>query len=236
MRSYIRQYHGMRALHLLSAFTLSLGVIACSDDPIADDGDAGDTETGDGDGDGDAGPPETIVIDLFNQTCGPTATWTSATVGLMPISIPCDMVGLDANGWTVRFVELDIADMHLDKVISLVTGLPSGQQIRGAYNLADAGDLDTLEFRTDVLLVCDDSDGECVGRFALASADGPEGALSEIESRELSSGMQSIALAVPLSELQSLADPNIVLIAERTEPGSDASPQVLLIKPRLVLR
>jgi hypothetical protein len=228
----------MRARHHLSAFALALalGQVACSEDPIASDSDAADSETGDGDGDGDSAPPETIVVDLFNQACGPMATWTSATVGLMPIAIECDMVGLEANGWTVRYVELMFGDVELDKVSSLVTGLPAGQQIRGMYNLAEVADPHTLEFRAELLLACGDSDSDCVGRFALAIADGiPNGAFTEIEDRQLASGMEAIEIGVPLVELQSMSEPNIVLIAERTEPGDDASPEVLLVKPRLVL-
>jgi hypothetical protein len=234
MRRYIRHNRGVRVLHLVSTLTLVLGVVACSEDPIADDGDgdAADTETGDGDG--DAGPPETIVLDLFNQACGPTASWTSVTVGLMPIEIPCDMVGLDANGWTVRYVELVFGDLELDKVNSLVTGLPTGQQIRGRYEVGDVTDPHTLEFRADLLLACGGSDGDCVGRFALAVADGIDGEPTEIEDLELASGMQSIEIAVPLAQLQSLTEPSIVLIAERTEPGVVASPVVLIVEPRLV--
>jgi hypothetical protein len=222
----------VRALHLFSAFAL-VGALACSEDPIASDsGDADDTETGDGDG--DAGSPETVIFDLFNQTCAPTVSWTSATVGLMPITIPCDMVGLEANGWTVRYVELVHGDEQLDKVNSLVTGLPSGQQIRGAYSLAEVTDAHTLEFRVDALLVCGGSDGECVGRFALGIAEGIDGEIDEIAEAELDSGMESLAIAVPLTALESLTEPSIVLIAERTEPGDDPSPEVLLIQPRLV--
>jgi hypothetical protein len=230
---------GMRARLHLSAFTLALtvGAVSCSEDPIAGDSDAADTETGDGDGDtGNGDPDETLVLGLFNQTCAPTTTWTSHTVGLMAISIPCDMVGLQANGWTVRYVELTFGDAELAKVNSLVAGLPDGQQIRGMYSLADVPDPHTLEFRADLLLACADSDADCVGRFALAIADGiPDGAFLEIADSELASGMEVIEIAVPLDELQSLAEPSIVLVAERTEPGDDASPEVLVVNPRLVL-
>jgi hypothetical protein len=226
----------MRALLLSSAFALGLGAVACVEDPMVSN-DA-DTETGDGDGDsGDGdGEPENLVVDLFNGTCGPTATWTSATVGLMPIAIPCDMVGLEANGWMVRYVEIMLGDVQLDKVISLVSGISAGSQIRGAYTLEGVADPHTLEFRADLLLVCGDSDGDCVGRFALATAEGiPDGALTEIDDLQLASGMESIAIAVPLSELQSLSEPSIVLIGERTEPDSEPTPEVLIVKPRLVL-
>jgi hypothetical protein len=227
----------MRARHRLSAIPLALclGAVASSEDPIASDTDPGDTETGDGDGDtGD--PDENVIFDLYNQACAPLASWTSVTVGLMPLALPCDMVGLQANGWTLRYLELQVGSVEFDKVISLVTGLPDGQQIRGMYKLDDVVDPHTLEFRAEVLLVCDGSDADCVGRFALAIADDvPNGAFVEIEDRQLASGTELIEIAVPLDELQSLSQPSIVLVAERIEPGADASPEVLVVHPRLVL-
>jgi hypothetical protein len=230
---------GMRALErspacvLASALALALGASACAEDPIEG---VDDTETGDGDGDGDGDvEPETVVFDLYNETCQPTATWTSVTVGLMPIALPCDMVGLEANGWTVRFVERMVGELDLDRIIALVTGLPSGQQIRGTFDLGAVADPQTLEFRADLLLVCGEGDGECAGRFALAITEGTDGPLTEIQDRQLTSGTQPIEIMVPLDELQSFLEPSVVVIAERTEPGDDPSPELLLIKPRLVL-
>jgi hypothetical protein len=248
----------MRVLHLLTALALSCGAVACFEDPVPSDGDAGDAETGDGDtgdgdgdtgdgdgdagdGDGDAGdgdgdPGENVVVDLFTEACGLTATWTSMALGLEPVPIPCDTMGMVTDGWMVRYVELMVGDVDLTKVISLVTGPTGGSQIRGKYNLDDVNQPDTLEFRAEVLLVCREADVDCTARFALAVAeDSPNGLFAEIEDRNLSSGMQSIAMTVSLFQLLTLSEPSIVLLAERTEPALEPSPEVLIVNPRLVL-
>jgi hypothetical protein len=228
----------MRAFHLLTALALGFCAVgvACLEDPVVSDTDGGDTETGDsetGDGDGD---PENVVVDLFNETCGLTATWTSVTVGLEPIPIPCDMQGLEANGWMVRYVELMLGDVEFNKVISLVAGITDGAQIQGLFNLDDVTNPEALEFRAEVLVVCAEGDADCVGRFALAVAeDTPTGLFSVSEDRDLASGMQAVTIAVPLFELVTLSEPSVVLVAERTEPDGEPSPELLIVNPRLVL-
>jgi hypothetical protein len=215
---------------------VGLGLVlatACSDPPTenssAEDTETDEGETGDGDGD-----PETVVLDLFNNTCGPTATWTSLTPGLMPIDIPCDMAGLEANGWMVRYVELMLGDVEFNKVLSLVAGITDGSQIQGTYSLADVADPETLEFRAELLVACAGGDSDCAGRFVLALTNG-DGAFVESEDRELDSAMEAVAIAVPLLELETFTEPSIVLIAERTEPDTDPAPELLIVNPRLVL-
>jgi hypothetical protein len=146
------------------------------------------------------------------------------------------MVGMPATGWMVRYPELMLGDVALTKVISLVPSQADGWQIHGTYNLDDVPDAADLEFRAEVVLKCGEADVDCVGYFALAVAEGiPNGVFSKIEDPHLGSGMQAITLAVPLASLLTLSEPSIVLITERTEPGIDPSPELLIVNPRLVL-
>jgi hypothetical protein len=211
-----------------------LGTLVCVQGVCMSDG--GET-AGDGDGepgDGDGDPGETVVVDLFTEACGLTATWTSHTPDASPIS--CDAVGEAATGWMVRYPELTLGNTTFTKVIGITAPPDVSHFVRGLYNIDDVPNPSTLEFRADVLLRCADGQAQCVGQFGLAIAEGiPNGLYTILDDRSLLSGQAPISMSVSLAVLVTFSEPSVGLVGDRTEQAGPPSPEVLIVNPRLVL-
>ena len=212
------------------------GTLECVQGVCMSDGGetAGDGDGDPGDGDGDGDPGENVVVDLFTEACGLTATWTSHTPDASPI--PCDAIGDAATGWMVRYPELTLGGTSFTKVIGITSPSEISQFVRGLYNVDDVSNPSMLEFRADLLLRCADGQAQCVGQFGLAIAEGiPNGLYAILDDRSLLSGQAPISMSVSLATLVTLSEPSIGLVGDRTEPAGAASPEVLIVNPRLVL-
>jgi hypothetical protein len=249
-------------LCLCSVLGFGLGLVACFDDPVAND--AGDCNLGEqgcmcsaegdcfgdltcidnlcvnasaetsGDGDGDG---EEVVVDLFAEACGITTRWSSNSSGAF-LAIPCDEIGTPTDGWMVRYPELTIGDETFEQVIGITAPDALMTEVRGLYNFDNFGPmLYDLEFRADVLLRCapDDLDG-CGGKFALAiTEDQPNGLYAEADARQLMNGMVPVSITLDMMLLNTFSIPAIVLVANNTDDSADATPEVLIVNPRLVV-
>ena len=205
------------------------------------DGDGDPTTTGDGDGDptttgdGDGDPNEVVVVDLYAEACGITARWISF-VSSLETMIPCDQPGDLLAGWMERFDSLELGPQSFPKVISLVTAPTLDAEVRGYYNVDDVSNVLDLEFRAEVAIRCPMGDTECAGRFNLAFHEGTANGLYAVfDDRDLLGFTAPVPISVSLAGLATFSNPEIVLSAQRTDASADASPELIIINPRLVL-